>query len=47
MKIDFYYSLSLEKCLALCNVIIFIKSVFNNEKNRYYYNRVLEKYLNK
>ena len=43
-KVDSYDSLPLEKTLALNNVIIFIKSVFNKDKNHSYYNIFLEKY---
>ena len=43
VKIDSYDSLPLEKILAFHNLIIFIKSVFNKDKNNYYYNIFLEK----
>ena len=43
IKIDSYDSLSLEKMFTFRNVIIFIKSVFNKDKNNYYYNIFLEK----
>ena len=36
-KFDSYDSLPPEKMLTLRNVIILIKSVFNKDKNRYYY----------
>ena len=38
-------SLSLEKILTLHNVIILIKSVFDNNQSHYYYNVFLEKCL--
>ena len=37
IKLDSYDSLPPEKMLTLRNVIILIKSVFNKDKNRYYY----------
>ena len=40
--IDSYDSLPLEKLLNFHNVIIFIKSVFNRDKNNYYHNSFLE-----
>ena len=43
IKIDSYHSLTLEKTLTLCNFVILIKSVFNKDKNHYYYNIFLEK----
>ena len=46
-RIDSYSSLPLEKILIFHNVIIFIQSVFNVNKNKYYYNTSLEKGLNK
>ena len=36
IKVDSYNSLLIEKTLTLYNVIIFIKSVVNNDKNHYY-----------
>ena len=36
IKVDFYNSLLIEKTLTLYNVIIFIKSVLNKDKNHYY-----------
>ena len=36
----------LENILTLHNVAMLIKSVFNKNKNLYYYNVFLEKYLN-
>ena len=42
IKIDSYDSLPLEKTL-LFHVIILIKSVFNKDKNKYYYNIFWEK----
>ena len=43
IKFDSYYSLPLEKTLTFHNVVILIKSVFNKDKNNYYYNIFLEK----
>ena len=40
---DSYDSFSLEKTLTLHNVMILVKSVFNKDKNNYYYNMYLEK----
>ena len=37
IKLDSYDSLPPEKMLTLRNVIILIKSVFNKDKNHYYY----------
>ena len=45
-KVDSFYSLPPEKKLTFHNVIILIKSVFNRDKNNYYYNIFLEKYIN-
>ena len=42
IKID-YDSLPIEKTLTLHDVIILIKSVFNKDKNHYYYHVFLEK----
>ena len=42
IKVDSYDFLPIEKRLTLHNVIIFIKSVLNKDKNHYYYNIVLE-----
>ena len=38
IKDDCHDSLSVEKTLTLCNVIIPIKSVLNKDKNHYCYN---------
>ena len=38
IRIDSDDSLSIEKILTFPNVIILIKSVFNKNKNEYYYN---------
>ena len=46
-KVNSYDSLPLEKTMTFHNVIIFIKSVFNKDKNNYYYNIFLEKGSNK
>ena len=43
MKVDSHDSLPLGKVLTFHNVIILIKSVFNKDKNSYYYNIFLEK----
>ena len=43
INIDFYDSWPLEKKLALHNVIIHIKSVFNKDQHHYFYNTFLEK----
>ena len=40
---DLYDSLPLEKTMTFHNAIIFIKSVWNEYKNYYYYNISLEK----
>ena len=45
IKVDSYDSLPLEKTLTFHNVIIFTKSIFNNDKNNYSYNIFLEKAL--
>ena len=45
IKINSYDSLPLEKTLTLHNVLIFIKSVLNNNQNHNYYNILLEKVL--
>ena len=37
IKIDLYHSLPLEKTMTFRNVIILIKSVWNKDKNNYYY----------
>ena len=41
-KIDSYDSLPLEKTLTFHNVIILITSVFDKDKNKYYFNMSLE-----
>ena len=43
IKVDSYNSLPIEKRLTLHNVIIYIKSVLNKHRNRYYYKFFLEK----
>ena len=43
IKVDSYYSLPLEKTMTFHDAIILIKSVFNKDKNSYYYNILLEK----
>ena len=43
IKVDLYDSLPLENTMTFHNVIIFIKSVFNKDKNNYYYIIFLEK----
>ena len=42
-RIDSYNSLPIEKILTFHSVIILIKSVVNENKNKYYYNIFLEK----
>ena len=42
IKVDSYDSLSLEKALTF-HVIKLIKSIFNKDKNNYYYDTFLEK----
>ena len=42
IKVDSYYSLPLKKILTFHDVILLIKSVFNKDKNNYYYNIFLE-----
>ena len=37
IKVDSCDCLPLEKTMTLCNVILFVKSVWNKEKNNYYY----------
>ena len=41
-KIDLYVSLPLGKTLVLHSVIILIKSVFNENRNNFYYNIFLK-----
>ena len=43
IKVDSYDSLPLEKTMTFHNVMIFLKSVQNKDKNNYYYNIFLEK----
>ena len=43
IKVDLHNSLPLEKTMTLDNVIILVKSVWNKDKNNYYYNIFLEK----
>ena len=43
MKFDSYDFLLSEKMLTFHDVAILIKSVFNKDKNNYYYNIFLEK----
>ena len=43
MKVDSYDPILIEKILALYNVIIYIKSVLNKDKNHYYHKIFLEK----
>ena len=45
IRIDSCNSLPIEKILTFHNVIIFIKSVVNKNKNKYYNNIFLEKGL--
>ena len=44
IKIDSYDFLPLKKTLTLHNVIILIKSPFNEDQNHYYFNTFLEKF---
>ena len=46
IKVDSYDSLPLEKTMTFHDVIILIKSVWNKDKNSYYYNILLEKASN-
>ena len=43
IKVGSYDSLPPERALTFHNVIILIKSVFNKDKNKYFYNIFLEK----
>ena len=43
IRIDLYNSLPIEKILTFHNIIILVKSVFNKNKNEFYYNIFLEK----
>ena len=43
VKVDSYNSLPLEKTMALPNVIILVRSVWNKDKNNYCFNMFLEK----
>ena len=43
IRIDSYDSLPSEKILTFCNIVIYIKSVVNKNKNQYYHNIFLEK----
>ena len=43
IKVDLYDYLLLETTLAFYNVIILIKSVFEKDKNNYYYNIFLKR----
>ena len=43
IKVDSYIFLPLVKTMTFYNVIILIKSVWNKDKNNYYYNTSLEK----
>ena len=45
VKVDSYDSLPLEKTMTFRNVIILIKSVFEKDKNNYYYKIFLENML--
>ena len=45
IKVGLHDSLPLEKTLTVHSVIIFINSVFNEDKNNYHYNIFLEKVL--
>ena len=41
-NVDVYYSLPSEKAMVFLNIIIFVKSVRNKDKNDYYNNIVFE-----
>ena len=43
MKVDSNYAFLLEKKMTFHDVTMLIKSVFNTDKNNYYYNLFLEK----
>ena len=43
IKVDSHNSLLLEKTTTLCNIIILVESVWNEDKNNYYDNIFLEK----
>ena len=43
IKVDSYDSLPLEKTMTFYNLIMLVKSVWNKDKNNYYYNIFLEK----
>ena len=43
IKVDSYDSLPVERTMTFDNVLIFIKSLFNDDKNNCYYNTFLEK----
>ena len=43
MKVDSNYAFLLEKTMTFHDVTMLIKSVFNTDKNNYYYNLFLEK----
>ena len=42
IKADSYNFLPLEKAITFCNILIFIKSIFDKHENNYYYNIFLE-----
>ena len=46
IKVDSYNSVPLEKAMTFHNVVILIKSVFDKDRNNYYYNIFLEKASN-
>ena len=46
IKVDSYNSVPLEKTMTFHNVVILIKSVFDKDRNNYYYNIFLEKASN-
>ena len=46
IKVDSYNSLLLEKTMTFHNVMTFIESVWNKDKNNHYYNKFLEKSSN-
>ena len=42
IKADSYNFLPLERTITFCNILIFIKSIFDKHENNYYYNIFLE-----
>ena len=46
IKVDSYDSFSLERKMTFHDAVVLIKSVFNKDKNNYYYNIFSEKASN-